>query len=147
MPRNGNIGLHRSIEISEYDEFQNTIIGSDARLFYPCHFKRWHKMIHNLWHVQMTQDEILWSVLVHVLAPLTSCFRAPFPLHLILPSLRPTAKASTSSLTVQKDGPAAGKEKKRSRNFSVDNDKLLVSGWLNVSIDPVHGTDQALGTY
>jgi hypothetical protein len=30
--------------------------------------------------------------------------------------------------TIQKDGPAAGTEKKRSRNFSVDEDKLLVSG-------------------
>jgi hypothetical protein len=48
---------------------------------------------------------------------------------------------------IPKDGPTARKEKKRSRNFSVDEDKLLVSGWLHVSIDPIHGTDQALGTY
>jgi hypothetical protein len=48
---------------------------------------------------------------------------------------------------IPKDGPTAGKEKKRSRNFSVDEDNLLVSGWLNVSTDPIHGTDQALGTY
>jgi hypothetical protein len=50
-------------------------------------------------------------------------------------------------LAVQKVGPAAGKEKKRSKIFSVDENKLLVSGWLNVSIDPIHGTDQTLGTY
>jgi hypothetical protein len=48
---------------------------------------------------------------------------------------------------VEKDGPAARKVKKRSRNFNVDEDKLLVSGWLNVSIDPIHETDQLLGTY
>jgi hypothetical protein len=48
---------------------------------------------------------------------------------------------------VSKDGPTARKEKKRSRNFSVNEDKLLVSCWLNMSIDPIHGTDQALGTY
>jgi hypothetical protein len=48
---------------------------------------------------------------------------------------------------VEKDGPAARKVKKRSRNFNADEDKLLVSGWLNVSIDPIHGTDQLLGTY
>jgi hypothetical protein len=48
---------------------------------------------------------------------------------------------------IPKDAPTAGKEKKRSRNFSVDEDKLLVSSRLNVSIDPIHGTDQALGTY
>jgi hypothetical protein len=48
---------------------------------------------------------------------------------------------------IQKDGPTTGKEKKRSRNFSVDEDKLLVLGWLNMFIDPIHGTNQALGTY
>jgi hypothetical protein len=48
---------------------------------------------------------------------------------------------------VEKDSLATGKEKKRSRNFSVDVDKLLVSSWLNVSIDPIYGTDQSLGTY
>jgi hypothetical protein len=48
--------------------------------------------------------------------------------------------------TVQKDGPAVGNEKKRSRNFNVDEEKLLVSVWKNV-IDPIHGTDQPLGTY
>jgi hypothetical protein len=48
---------------------------------------------------------------------------------------------------VQKYGPTAEKEKKRTRNFSVDEDKLLVSGWLNVFINPIHGTDLALGTY
>jgi hypothetical protein len=50
-------------------------------------------------------------------------------------------------VAIPMDGPTAGKEKKRSRDFSVDEDKLLVLGWLNVSIDPIHGTDQALGTY
>jgi hypothetical protein len=49
--------------------------------------------------------------------------------------------------TLQEDGPVATKDKKRSRNFSVDEDKLLVSGWLNVSHDPIQGVDQARGTY
>jgi hypothetical protein len=34
-------------------------------------------------------------------------------------------------LAAQEDGPAATKEKKRSRNFRVN--KLLISCWLNVS--------------
>jgi hypothetical protein len=46
--------------------------------------------------------------------------------------------------TVQKDGPATEKEKKRTKIFSVNEDKVLVSGWLNVSIDPIHETNQAL---
>ena len=30
---------------------------------------------------------------------------------------------------------------KRGGNFSVDEDSLLVSAWLNISVDAVHGTD------
>lgn len=36
---------------------------------------------------------------------------------------------------------------KRSKNFSKEEDKLLVSAWLNVSLDPVHGVDQSRSTY
>ena len=36
---------------------------------------------------------------------------------------------------------------KRSKNFSKDEDELLVSAWLNVSLDPVHGVDQSRSTY
>jgi hypothetical protein len=45
------------------------------------------------------------------------------------------------------DGPTTTKDKKRSRNFSVDEDKLLVLAWLNVSQDPIKGVDQAHNTY
>ena len=31
---------------------------------------------------------------------------------------------------------------KRGGNFSVDEDFLLISAWLNISMDAVHGTDQ-----
>jgi hypothetical protein len=48
---------------------------------------------------------------------------------------------------VQEDDLAAAKDKKRSRNFSVDQDKLLVSSWLNVSQDPIQGVDQERDTY
>uniref|UniRef100_I1PIT7 No apical meristem-associated C-terminal domain-containing protein n=1 Tax=Oryza glaberrima TaxID=4538 RepID=I1PIT7_ORYGL len=36
---------------------------------------------------------------------------------------------------------------KRSKNFSLEEDNLLVSAWINVSFDPVQGTDQSHGTY
>jgi hypothetical protein len=42
---------------------------------------------------------------------------------------------------------AAIKEKRRSKNFRVEEDKLLVSGWLNVSQDSIHGVDQSYNTY
>jgi hypothetical protein len=42
---------------------------------------------------------------------------------------------------------AAAKEKRRSKNFRVGEDKLLVSAWLNVSQDPIHGVDQSYSTY
>ena len=31
---------------------------------------------------------------------------------------------------------------KRGGNFNVDEDNLLVSAWLNISMDAMHGTDQ-----
>jgi hypothetical protein len=42
---------------------------------------------------------------------------------------------------------AAAKEKRRTKKFSVDEDKLPVSAWLNVSHDPIHGVDQSRNTY
>jgi hypothetical protein len=41
---------------------------------------------------------------------------------------------------------AAAKEKRRTKNFRVAEDKLLVSAWLNVSQDPIHGVDQSYNT-
>ncbi|CAO2178263.1 unnamed protein product, partial [Urochloa humidicola] len=36
---------------------------------------------------------------------------------------------------------------KRSKNFSIDEDKILVSAWLNTSLDPIQGNEQPHGTY
>ncbi|KAH7850962.1 hypothetical protein Vadar_005261 [Vaccinium darrowii] len=38
-------------------------------------------------------------------------------------------------------GPVSKKQQRRA-NFSIEEDKLLVSAWLNISMDPVQGTDQ-----
>ncbi|XP_047326621.1 glutathione S-transferase T2-like [Impatiens glandulifera] len=38
-------------------------------------------------------------------------------------------------------------KKARSKNFSPEEDLLLVSTWLNTSIDPIHGTDQTNSQY
>lgn len=38
-------------------------------------------------------------------------------------------------------GPVS-KKQQRGANFSIEEDKLLVSAWLNISMDPVQGTDQ-----
>uniref|UniRef100_J3MC09 No apical meristem-associated C-terminal domain-containing protein n=1 Tax=Oryza brachyantha TaxID=4533 RepID=J3MC09_ORYBR len=38
-------------------------------------------------------------------------------------------------------------KQKRSKNFSDEEDELLVSAWLNVSLDPVSGSDQPKSTY
>jgi hypothetical protein len=35
----------------------------------------------------------------------------------------------------------------RSKNFREEEDKLLVSTWLNVSMDPIQGFDQTQGTF
>ena len=36
---------------------------------------------------------------------------------------------------------------KRGVNFSVDEDLLLVTAWLNIGMDAVHGTDQKVETF
>ena len=36
---------------------------------------------------------------------------------------------------------------KRGGNFSVDEDLLLISAWLNISMDAVHGTDQRVDKF
>jgi hypothetical protein len=37
--------------------------------------------------------------------------------------------------------------KKRTRNFTPQEDNMLVTAWLEVSLDPVQGTDQTRSTY
>jgi hypothetical protein len=44
--------------------------------------------------------------------------------------------------------PAAVKGiKKRSKNFTIKEDEMLVSAWLNMSLDPVRGVHQSKDTY
>src|SRR5262249_2102515 len=38
-------------------------------------------------------------------------------------------------------------QKKRAKNFSTEEDLMLVSAWLNISMDPIHGNDQKNQTY
>ncbi|KAE8811697.1 putative receptor protein kinase ZmPK1 [Hordeum vulgare] len=40
-----------------------------------------------------------------------------------------------------------GAPKGRTSNYTVDEDKLLCNTWLNVSMDPIVGTDQTRDTY
>jgi hypothetical protein len=54
---------------------------------------------------------------------------------------------ASNELPTQDDLHGATKEKKRSKNFNVDEDKLLVFAWLNVSQDPIQGVNQAHNTY
>jgi hypothetical protein len=37
--------------------------------------------------------------------------------------------------------------KRRSKNFTLKEDEMLVSAWLNVSLDPVRGANQSKDTY
>nr|POE64311.1 glutathione s-transferase t3 [Quercus suber] len=46
-----------------------------------------------------------------------------------------------SSPEVKVEITASNKPLKRGTNFSVDEDNILVSAWLNTSIDPVHGNE------
>jgi hypothetical protein len=46
---------------------------------------------------------------------------------------QPDDTPASNELPTQDDPHGAAKEKKRSKNFNVDEDKLLASGWLNVA--------------
>ncbi|KAJ1266491.1 hypothetical protein BS78_08G155000 [Paspalum vaginatum] len=43
--------------------------------------------------------------------------------------------------------PSSRPNQKRSKNFSEKEDSLIVSAWLNISMDPVYGTNQTRGTF
>jgi hypothetical protein len=60
---------------------------------------------------------------------------------------QPDDTSASNELPTQDDPNGVGKEKRRTRNFNVDEDKLLVSAWLNVSLDLIQGTDQSKSTY
>lgn len=51
-----------------------------------------------------------------------------------------------TSLVVDRT-PLSRPNQKRTKNFSEQEDKLLVSAWLNVSMDPISGTNQSRGTF
>ena len=38
-------------------------------------------------------------------------------------------------------------KKQRGGNFTADEDALIISAWLNISLDPVHGNEQKSKTY
>jgi hypothetical protein len=60
---------------------------------------------------------------------------------------QPDDTHASNELSTQDDPNGPGKEKRRTKNFNVDEDKLLVSAWLNVSLDLIQGTDQSKSTY
>jgi hypothetical protein len=60
---------------------------------------------------------------------------------------QPDDTIASNELPTQDDLHDAAKEKKRSKNFNIDEDKLQVSAWLNVSQDPIQGVNQAHNTY
>ncbi|CAN6363393.1 unnamed protein product [Urochloa humidicola] len=53
----------------------------------------------------------------------------------------------SQAMQVGPAAPSARPNHKRSKNFSVHEDEVLVSGWLNISLDPVIGKDQKGGRY
>jgi hypothetical protein len=45
------------------------------------------------------------------------------------------------------EAPSQRPNHKRQKNFSTHEDEVLVSGWLNISLDPITGKDQKSTTY
>ena len=50
-------------------------------------------------------------------------------------------------LPVINSTPSARPNQKRSKNFNEQEDQLLVSAWLNISTDPIQGTNQTKGSF
>ena len=62
--------------------------------------------------------------------------------------LSPRIDPSPPSDPTNHNGHASAKSSQgRSKNFRDEEDILLVSGWLNVSMDPIQGVDQTQGSF
>jgi hypothetical protein len=59
----------------------------------------------------------------------------------------PYADQQSQSMQVNRAIPSTRPNHKRSKNFSDHEDEVLVSAWLNISLDPVVGKDQKGGRY
>jgi hypothetical protein len=57
------------------------------------------------------------------------------------------ADQQSQSMQVNRAVPSTRPNHKRSKNFSDHEDEVLVSAWLNISLDPVVGKDQKGGRY
>ncbi|PAN05650.1 hypothetical protein PAHAL_1G141000 [Panicum hallii] len=57
------------------------------------------------------------------------------------------ADQQSQAMQVGPAAPSVRPNHKRSKNFSDHEDEVLVSGWLNISLDPVVGKDQKDGRY
>ncbi|RLN11552.1 glutathione S-transferase T3-like [Panicum miliaceum] len=55
--------------------------------------------------------------------------------------------APTSDPIIHQTPATAKSSQGRTKNFSSEEDMLLVSAWLNVGMDPIQGVDQSQGTY
>ncbi|CAN6178310.1 unnamed protein product [Urochloa humidicola] len=57
------------------------------------------------------------------------------------------ADQHSQAMLVGPAAPSARPNHKRSKNFSDHEDEILVSGWLNISLDPIVGKDKKGGRY
>jgi hypothetical protein len=55
--------------------------------------------------------------------------------------------SNEQELSIVQSTPLSRPNQKRTKNFSEQEDALLVSAWLNININPVHGTNQTRGTF
>jgi hypothetical protein len=57
------------------------------------------------------------------------------------------ADQQSESMQVHSAAPSLRPSHKRQKNFSDHEDEVLVSGWMNISLDPIVGKDQKSGKY
>ncbi|XP_062208352.1 glutathione S-transferase T3-like isoform X1 [Phragmites australis] len=59
----------------------------------------------------------------------------------------PQEEQDCQELTLVEGNPSVKPSKKRTKNFSEKEDIMLVSAWLQISMDVVHGNEQSRSTY
>jgi hypothetical protein len=57
------------------------------------------------------------------------------------------AEKHSEAMQIHSGAPSTRPNHKRQKNFSDHEDEVLVSGWLNISLDPIVGKDQKGGRY
>lgn len=89
-----------------------------------------------------------YSQYAHIVYSVTGAMDSMYYTNLILNEGENSQDAAPTGDPIIHQTPETAKSSQgRTKNFSSEEDILLVSAWLNVGMDPIQGVDQSQGTY